>query len=202
MGKHVPGMNFLAHPLQSMQHPIKAMQQSGLPQPSALAHPIQALQHPINTLRNDLGNFNQSARNAVPGLSSLQGAAQNTMNRMGVHMPNPGNILPGMGSPAPNPAPPTNAIPFNSPLQQARQRGGFMGRGGPGGANNFSNAIQNTNMNPAVQNTVQNRLIPTAESNQNVQPLQVTNPNMAPQGPPSNYGGFSGYGGFRGRYGR
>jgi hypothetical protein len=174
MGKHVPGMNFLAHPLQSMQHPIKAFQESGLPQPSALAHPIQAMQHPINTLRNDLGNFNQSAQKAIPGLSSIQGAAQNAMGRMGV--PNPGNVLPGMGSPAPNPAQPQpgGSIPFNR--QMAMQRGVMN----PGGANNYSRAIQGTNMNPATQNTVMNKLIPTAASNQNVQPLQVTNPNMSP----------------------
>jgi hypothetical protein len=73
------------------------------------------------------------------------------------------------------------AIPFNKAMPD------FSGAVGAatnrmGGDNNYAQMLQQTKANPAYQNTVMNKLRPTMASNQNVQPLQVTNPRQASAG--------------------
>jgi hypothetical protein len=54
--------------------------------------------------------------------------------------------------------------------------------GGAGGMNPVAQQLQRTGANPAYQNTVMNKLRPTMASNQNVQPLGMTNPRQASAG--------------------
>jgi len=67
----------------------------------------------------------------------------------------------------------TGAISANMPYNPA---------GGAGGMNPIAQQLQRTGANPAYQNTVMNKLRPTMASNQNVQPLQVTNPRQSSAG--------------------
>jgi hypothetical protein len=100
--------------------------------------------------------------NALPGL--ISNANQQRMMNPG--MPAPGGM-------------PTPSIPFNKPMPTMRQP--MMG-----GDNNYAQMLAQragTGINPAYQNTVMNRLRPTMDSNQNVPPLDVTNPRMASAGP-------------------
>jgi hypothetical protein len=105
-----------------------------------------------------------SIKNALPGLIS---------NANQQRMLNP-IADPNMGAPA-------GGIPFNKAMPD------FSGalaaaRSGMGGMNPLAQQLQRTGANPAYQNTVMNKLRPTMASNQNVPPLQTTNPRQASAG--------------------
>jgi len=68
----------------------------------------------------------------------------------------------------------TANMPMRGPMNDPRMRS-------IGGMNPVAQAIQQQGANPAQANTVMNRLKPTMDSNQNVPPLQSSNPNMAPR---------------------
>jgi len=90
----------------------------------------------------------------------------------------------------PNPMGQQGAITANMPM-----RGGMSDprMRSIGGMNPVAQAIQRTGADPSQTNTVMNRLRPTMASNQNVQPLQTSNPNVAPQ-PFQAYQRFRGFG--------
>lgn len=100
------------------------------------------------------GDWASSIKAGLPGLISQANQQRMLMNP---GMPAGGN----MGS-----------IPYNKPMMPQRP---MM----PGGDNNYAQMLAQKGMNPAFQNTVMNRLRPTMDSNQNVPPLDVTNPRMS-----------------------
>ena len=106
-----------------------------------------------------------SGAQALPGMMGPQ--TQNAMQYLQRGIPQQG------GMPPQGPAN-YSSITANMPM---RGNTGIMG-----GMNPMSQAIQRQGANPAYQNAVMNKLRPTMESNQNVQPLQNTNPQRANMG--------------------